>query len=253
VNATAGDLSRWLILQLNGGMIDGRQVVAEEALAETHRPQIRSGFSHDGRVTFYGLGWGVDYTAEGPVVLSHSGAFFLGARSFVKILPETDTGIVVVANAFPTGLPEAIGWGFFDLLLEGKLTQDWLPLFDGVFAAMGETPDDLDLSHPHADVSPALPLAAYVGGYTSDLWGAAEVVESGDGLAILLGPDLRSYPLSHWDRDVFAFQLAALGDDGNRTAAVAFTVPKGAAADSLTIDLLNGSGQGTFTRIAGTD
>ncbi len=41
-SASVRDLARWLSLQLNGGQLNGQQIVAAEALAETHRPQVVS-------------------------------------------------------------------------------------------------------------------------------------------------------------------------------------------------------------------
>src|SRR5690606_40520663 len=36
--ASARDLARWLLVHLNGGRLDGRQVLPAAALAEAHRP-----------------------------------------------------------------------------------------------------------------------------------------------------------------------------------------------------------------------
>src|SRR5262249_18265105 len=40
VSSTARDLAQWLRLQLNRGALEGREIVKQAALDETHRPQI---------------------------------------------------------------------------------------------------------------------------------------------------------------------------------------------------------------------
>ncbi len=62
VSSSVNDMAKWLRLQLGNGTFEGEQLVAENALAETHCPQIRTGFNpFDGLPGFYGLGWNVSY------------------------------------------------------------------------------------------------------------------------------------------------------------------------------------------------
>jgi len=41
-------------------------------------------------------------------------------------VPGEQLGIVVLTNAYPIGVAEALGTTFLDLALYGKPTQDWL-------------------------------------------------------------------------------------------------------------------------------
>ncbi|HET7716475.1 MAG TPA: serine hydrolase [Bauldia sp.] len=246
VSSTVRDMAKWLILQLNEGRYEGRQIVDAEALAETHRPQIVRGHDRQGRPMFYGLGWNVDYTADGELKLTHAGAFFVGARTQVALLPAHRIGVVVLANAFPTGAPEAIIASFLDVLLKGEPAEDYLTLYEQFFASLipavkYDTP---------SQSSSALPGAAYVGRYTNDYYGDAEIVADGAGLTLIIGPGKRPFRLRHYDRDAFLFDFVGLGDEGAHAAKVAFSSADGATADALTIDFLNATGQGTFTRSA---
>ena len=245
ISSTVRDMANWMILQLNEGRFDGKQVVDAEALAETHRPQIVRGESK-GRSLFYGLGWNVDYTASGDIRISHAGAFFVGTRTQVTLLPGQKFGIVVLTNAFPSGLPEAITNQFIDILLQGEPAEDYLPIYEQRFAEMVNPPAYL----PPAAVTPAMPAAAYAGRYANDYYGDAEVVASGDELTLLLGPGKRPFALSHFDRDAFLFDFIGLGDEGQHAARVSFWAENGSAASALTIDFLNAGGQGTFARVA---
>ena len=79
--------------------------------------------------TFYGLGWNVSYDEQGRLRLNHSGAFDLGAATYVNLVPAEQLGIVVLTNGYPMGIAEALGTTFSDIALYGKPTQDWFPLY----------------------------------------------------------------------------------------------------------------------------
>ncbi|MCB1500948.1 MAG: serine hydrolase [Bauldia sp.] len=247
VSSTVNDMNKWLMLQLNEGAFEGRQVIDADALAATHLPQVVTGTGRDGRGTFYGLGWIVGYGDDGLVRLSHSGAFFTGARTEATLLPDEKLGIVVLANAFPTGAPEAITNAFLDTLLLGAPHHDYLPIFEQIFAGMLARPE-----YPApADPAPAMPAATYTGLYANDYYGDAEVTQDESGtLVLMLGPGKRPFPLRHLDRDSFLFDFLGLGDEGEHTALASFASADGTTAEALTIDFLNATGQGTFTRAA---
>jgi CubicO group peptidase (beta-lactamase class C family) len=127
VSSSARDLAQWMRLELGNGMYDGVQLIAAEALKQTHLPLFERG-THPitGLPSFYGLGWSVAYGPHGPL-WGHAGAFSNGARTVVNLLPSEDLGIVLLANAFPTGIPEAVANTFFDLVFEGEPTRDTGP------------------------------------------------------------------------------------------------------------------------------
>src|SRR6266480_5281891 len=84
VSSSVNDLTKWLQLQLANGKFEGKQIVDEKALAETHHPQMLTGFNPFTQLpTFYGLGWNVGYDQEGRLRLNHSGAFGLGTATYV--------------------------------------------------------------------------------------------------------------------------------------------------------------------------
>src|SRR5881296_1589726 len=126
VSSSVNDLAKWMRLQLANGKFDGKQVVDNDALVETHHPHMLTGFNPFTQLpTFYGLGWNVSYDPEGRLRLNHSGAFALGAATYVNLVPGEQLGIVVLTNAYPLGIAEALGTTFLDIALYGKPTQDW--------------------------------------------------------------------------------------------------------------------------------
>jgi CubicO group peptidase (beta-lactamase class C family) len=250
VSSSVNDLAKWMGLQLANGKFDGKQIVDEKALAETHHPHMLTGFSpFTGLPGFYGLGWNVSYDQEGRLHLSHSGAFALGAATHVNLVPGEQLGIVVLTNAYPIGIAEALGTIFLDTALYGKPTQDWLAIFKHVFAdpaAIGTFPG-FDYSKPPGSPSPASKNSAYLGRYTNDYFGEVSIIEKDSGLAIVQGPKNKTFPMKHYDRDTFTYETEdenAVGKSG-----ITFTIGPGGKATQVVVENLNVRGEGTFKRV----
>jgi CubicO group peptidase (beta-lactamase class C family) len=255
-SSTARDLSRWLCLLLAGGKWEGKPVIAAKALAETHRPQIISHSPENpatDRAGLYGLGWNVGYDGEGRVRLGHSGAFDLGASTVVALLPAESLGMVVLTNAAPIGVPEAVSASCFDLVLKGKIEKDWLEAFRPIFDAMARPAygTATDYTKPHAPKSLPQALETYVGTYRNDYYGALEVVEHDGALLLRIGPKRHSLALRHWERDVFVYQPE--GEMSGGPSAVTFWVGPGRKAARVVVENLDIRGQGTFTRPTTTE
>jgi hypothetical protein len=247
VSSSARDMAKFLRLHLRNGQFNGKTVIAAAALAETRRPQI---VSNPGNPPgYYGLGWNVSTDAHGRTRINHSGAFNSGAATVVSFVPSEDVGIVVLTNSFPIGVPEALAAGFFDLVFEGAITRDWVALYGQVYDEFWKGIIDEYPVYPPPPVPPvpARPLAFYAGTYANDLNGSVEVVPAGRGLALRLGPNKVTYPLTHYDGDTFLFLPVAENAYTASGARFAFG-PRGPAT-RVTIDYYNFDGQGTLTRV----
>lgn len=90
--STAEDMSRYLLTQLDEGVVpNGKRVVSEENLHVTWQPQVQMTANDS-----YGLGWIVtDY--YGLTMLSHGGNT-LGFTSEFIFSPDSGVGIVVLTN-----------------------------------------------------------------------------------------------------------------------------------------------------------
>ena len=137
-----------------------------------------------GAASFYGLGWNVEFGRHG-VSWGHAGAFSTGARTLVTLYPDAGLGIVVLTNAFPTGVPEGIADSFFDLVFDGSVVAGL-----GRGAGTRSTPacsgPAIAAAHatyaaPPDPATPALPDAAYVGTYANAYAGEAVVAAEAGG------------------------------------------------------------------------
>src|SRR6266567_3328928 len=249
VSSSVNDLTKWMRLQLVNGKFEGKQVVEEKALAETHHPHMLTGFNPFTQLpTFYGLGWNVSYDEEGRLRLNHSGAFDLGAATYVNLVPGEQLGIVVLTNAYPLGIAEALGTTFMDTALYGKPTQDWFALFKQVYsnpAAIG-TELGFDYSKPPASSAPALKNSAYFGRYTNDYFGDISIIEKDGGLAIVEGPKNKTFPMTHYDRDTFTYETE--GENAVGRSGITFTIGPDGQATQVVVENLNVRGEGVFKR-----
>jgi CubicO group peptidase (beta-lactamase class C family) len=251
VSSSVRDLSQWLRLQLNNGLLDGNQLVTDAALGETHAPHNVSHPAQDPstQVTgFYGLGWDVSYDEFRNVQLGHSGAFSQGAATTVYMLPAFGLGIIVLTNTAPIGVPETVALSFLDICRTGAVTHDWPEVLKPIFGQLSTPLYGNAVVNSPATVLPASDPATYLGTYGNDFYGDLEVVQQGDDLAMLLGPRQELYLLTHYSRDVFTYE--PVGENATGPSAVTFTIGATGLATQVVIENLDLYGAGTFIRQA---
>jgi CubicO group peptidase (beta-lactamase class C family) len=248
VSSSVNDLIKWMQLQLNGGKFEGKVLIEATALEETHRPQVLTGSRKDtGLPTFYGLGWDTRHDEAGRLRLSHSGAFSLGAATYVALLPEQKLGIVILSNGAPIGVPEGLGNTFLDEAITGSASQDWMKVFKSIFAKMAEEERSQLPKNPPKNATPPASPDTYQGTYASEFFGPVEVTTTDSGLTLALGPKPHLHPLTPWNRDTFTYE--PVGENANGPSAVTFSLGPNGKADRMTIENLDAHGLGTFLRI----
>lgn len=156
VYASAVDLARFLMAEMNGGITpEGRRVVSAKSLAETHRPQTKITDELG-----YGMGWYIeDY--RGVELLWHDGNVF-GFKAIMAMIPSADLGLVVLSNSilsftFNAGVQYRLVELMFDLPPEAEenFDQRWAA-FE---TAIVDIRRDLSVTVDPAEVAP------YVGEY----------------------------------------------------------------------------------------
>ena len=252
-SSSARDLAKWMRLELAQGRFNGEPVVDADALAETHRPLVDRGVHPiSGAPSFYGLGWNVEFRQYGTV-WGHAGAFSQGARTLVTLVPSQKLGIVVLTNAFPTGVPEGLADTFLARLFGVEADRDWIADWNKLYTSMFGPAIDAaraKYDNPPANARPALAPAAYAGTYVNDYLGTAVVAAAGGTLTLELGPaNERSFALQHFDGSVFTYR--PYPETPQMPVAATFTIGVDERATKLTLDDLNDNGQGDLVRSSG--
>jgi len=240
ISSSINDMAKWVILQVNDGSYHGKQVISPASMAETHRMQIVDD-AGDEYVSGYGLGWFIVYGKQGMTI--YHGGSTTSSTSNVVILPGEDIGIVVLCNKGPSpSLAEAICLTFRDIYRKGEPAIDYYeflkksqdPWFEG--QPLGQLP-----AAPE-NATPALPLEAYTGRYSSDYYGFITIAEDGDGLKIFTGNNPVPFNATHWSGNTFM--------DDSRLPVI-FSVDRNVST-RVFLQMLDFNGRnGTFVRTGG--
>lgn len=242
VSSNVNDLAKWLQLHLGFGKYDGNQLISESAINQTVVPQIVRGLTPIINQTgFYAFGWDIDYE-DGQVWQSHAGAFSNGARTLVKMNRDENIGILILANAFPTGWPEGIADSFFDMMYYGDVRRDYPMLWNDAYSIFNQPPSPYSAGRAD-DATPMLPTQSYTGRFYNDYTGVVEITAGGDNgdgdLAMSFpGSSNTTFNLKHWSRDTF--YISELQDDPG--AGVSFFVGADGNSTGMSVDYLNPGG-----------
>ena len=188
VSSSVNDMSKWVLMLLNNGRFNEKQVVPTNAISQTRLPHSILGngqhLFNKMNYNLYGLGWSLNDYA-GKRLVSHTGGVN-GFVTSVTLVPEEKLGIVVLTNTDQNALYESVKWEILDAYLKlpyrnynnvyltghkQQLTNAkdiWKKKFDTV--AMHKTT--------------AAPLAAYAGTYQHDVYGWLKIGANADHLVM---------------------------------------------------------------------
>jgi CubicO group peptidase (beta-lactamase class C family) len=95
---TAGDMVKWLIIQLNRGMLNGEQIFPAEIIDLSHQPQTVQEQNYIDLSRYgYAFGWQLGYDADGDTLIHHFGGF-PGHHSEVMFNTNNRIGVSVMVN-----------------------------------------------------------------------------------------------------------------------------------------------------------
>lgn len=108
MTSSVNDLSKWLMVQLNNGEFNGRQIIPKQVIQETRKSNTIVGNSRGKGNYFntYGLGWFMK-DKFGKKIVTHDG----GANGFLSktvLIPDENFGYVILTNSDAQYLFEAI-------------------------------------------------------------------------------------------------------------------------------------------------
>jgi CubicO group peptidase (beta-lactamase class C family) len=226
--STAADMSKLMLMFLNRGAYNGKQILKPETVEEIFKRSMVSkiDFSDlppisDKTGFYYGLGVG-SYDYAGHQIIEKGGAL-AGVRTILVLAPDLGAGIVVLANLNLTAFPEAVRAYFLNQLLGLDPQAGQKEIF-----ADNEKLKEL-LAPPAAPKNPGKfngTLQSLVGVYENDYYGRCEILQQGDALKVECGPAKYPATLKHWNNGAFLMQFPGatqvpsittfmIGEDGN--------------------------------------
>jgi CubicO group peptidase (beta-lactamase class C family) len=213
INSSAGDMAKWLRVQLSRGLLpDGSRLFSESTARQLtsivtplpigdpppELPPLKANFNG------YALGLGIrDY--RGHKLVTHTGGL-PGYVSRVAMIPDANVGVAVLTNQESGEAFDSIAFRILDHYL-GAPPFDWIDGYAKVRArnraAAAET-TTRDTSMRDASSRPSLPLAKYAGTYRDAWYGDVTISEKDGQLAMQFSrtPSL-SGMLEHWQHDTF--------------------------------------------------
>ena len=189
LGTSAADAARWLKLNINGGVVDGKRIISEKSLTAMHKLQAK-GFIRERVPNMkregYGFGWFVG-TYHGKRFVEHGGGY-AGTSTTIGFMPEYNLGVAVLANG-SSSLSQRVAATIYDELLDLERGN----LMDQLEASCAKQLKRMKQWHkkfadrPVTRDSLSLPASKYAGRYYTEHWGAVTVKSQGDGLSVHLG------------------------------------------------------------------
>jgi CubicO group peptidase (beta-lactamase class C family) len=213
--SSAADMAHWVVMHLNEGRFENRQVLAKEAVQELHALQNLyvdvSEFPFADTKEGYAMGWR-RAIYRGRTYLAHSGGI-VGFPAYVALLPDAKVGVVVLSNGPKVvrddyTLNKAIVLWAVDRLL-GAPSRDWRREFlsRAQKAQQDTQSEEEQLQQARLQNSPpSLSLAQYAGIYEDSHAVAGRVsvrLERGQLVLSFPGDGAFSASLEHWHQDLF--------------------------------------------------
>lgn len=207
INSNAEEMARYLSMLMNGGVFEGRQVLAKADVQKMSSAQMVVGPA-DPRYpelgdSAYGLGLFIT-TYRGQRMVHHGGANE-GYRANLAYLPEQKIGVVVLSNLGGVNFPTALTYELFDRMLgvpDGGWSQRYLDDERKSKAAQGEV-ERKGYTGRKSGTQPSHPLADYVGHYQHPGYGTVRIEQTSAGLSIQYG--FLNTVLPHFHYDSFEF------------------------------------------------
>jgi CubicO group peptidase (beta-lactamase class C family) len=246
INSCAGDLAKWVMVQLNHGQMGSSRLFSEAQSKEMWTPQtilpigdLPAGAAAEFeavRPTFnaYGLGWMLrDY--RGKKMVFHTGVL-AGYVSRVAMIPDLKLGVIVLTNQEAEEAHAAVAYTVLDHYL-GAPETDWVAA-EADLARREEAGAEASVKQAsarrNANSRPSLPLSAYAGRYRDAWYGDVLIEERGGKLSIsFTHTKALTGDLEHWQYDTFVarWRDRTLGAD----AYVTFSLKPDGSIDEVKI------------------
>ena len=174
ISSSINDLSHWVMMQLDNGKYNGKQVIPVSAITQTRTPNSILGnggaLFNKGHFALYGLGWFLQ-EYNGRKIVQHTGGVN-GFVTSVTLIPEEKLGIIVLTNTDANNFYEALKWEIMDAYMNLPY-RNYSNVYLG-FQKQGDAASAKWLKEKKDSIAmnpkPALPLQNFVGTYKHDIY-----------------------------------------------------------------------------------
>lgn len=208
------DLSRWVRMLLNNGVIEGDTILNAAILEDmmtSRRVKSINGLLRMAGSQFntYALGWNM-YDHNGKKVVEHGGGM-PGYISKVCVVPQENLGIVILTNTLSSA-PSALQMYILDSYLKEE-SYDWAKLFAD-FEKRGKKAEEEEQAERDStrilNTQASLELEKYVGTYEDKMYGKANITLENGKLHLIFEPAKNMFfsDMEHWHYDTFKVKFA---------------------------------------------
>jgi CubicO group peptidase (beta-lactamase class C family) len=234
------DMGKWVQALLDSGKYAGGRLVTASTFRELFKPQTIVPYSEYPVFSVlkphwitYGMGWfQIDY--RGKMVNFHTGSLN-GLTAIIGLLQEQKFGVYVFGNYDHAEVRHALVYKSFDHFVFGN-DRDWNAEFKVLYTSLKDASRKKVEKFENDRVTgtvPTLPLQAFEGMYTSDIYGHVKVTTTSNGLRFDLNDEFLVAELPHWHYDTF---YGRVGKAGEYTLLATFTISADGKVNTVTID-----------------
>lgn len=209
INSNLTDMIKWLMLHLNKGKVNGKQIISEKTITELHLSQIPCQLVpwkfDEIQFSSYGLGWFIE-SYRGKKHVNHGGNID-GFSSLISFLPDENLGVIILSNLNSPFWTIPINYSIYDRLLEDE-NIDWSERIKNEFSKMVKSIENTNESarKPQKEnTKPAHSLDEYAGLFENPGYGTIKI-ERDDNILKLIYNSLE-YILKHKCYDIFTITM----------------------------------------------
>jgi CubicO group peptidase (beta-lactamase class C family) len=247
LNSSAAEMAKWLLLQLNHGKYEDKQIFSEKRAAEmwsscviVNPNPMPSKNSPNQFVTTYGLGWFIgDY--RGRKLIYHSGGLD-GMISQSAIMPSENLGVVILTNS-ESSAALALRNKVLDIFTGTEENRDWSTEYLKIAAERKAKQQEIDKkaeANRAINTKPSLALSEYQGIYSSQMYGDVQITLENGKLVMRFVPAPNFVAdLEHWHYDTFSIKWRDTVNYNFPRGWITFVLNRDGKPDEIKIDQPN--------------
>jgi CubicO group peptidase (beta-lactamase class C family) len=218
INSSAKEMANWAIAWINGGKLNGKEVIPASYVAQAISPQMVVGGLPSSEMpdifgSDYGLGWFIQ-SYRGHYLVHHGGNID-GFSAMTAFFPTDSIGIVVLVNQNGSPLPYLIRNIIADKML-GLKYRNWSKLQKDAIAknkTMNKDKQNVDSLNQKKNTKPSHPLSDYAGAFENPGYGTIQIRLNKDTLWADYNNSQGKIFLKHYHYDVFNIESTANNED----------------------------------------